>query len=131
MTGLVLDTSVLIADEQGRGLSPLPDRPVAVSVVTLAELELGVHLAGDAETRARRLETLHRVRDRFLGLPIDEDVSSSFAALTADVRQRGRAAPVQDTWIAATALANDAAVCTQDAGFEIFDGVLGLEVLRV
>lgn len=49
----VLHTSVFIADEQGRALRTdlLPDDG-AVCVVTLAELELGVHLADSAEIRA-------------------------------------------------------------------------------
>jgi len=38
---------------------------------------------------------------------------------------------VQDTWVAATALAHDAAVCTQDDGLARLDGVHGLEVLLV
>jgi predicted nucleic acid-binding protein len=55
----LLDTSVFIAGEQGRELatSRLPDE-AAVSVVTLAELELGVHLARSEDARARRLRTL-------------------------------------------------------------------------
>jgi predicted nucleic acid-binding protein len=40
--GAILDTSVFVTAEQGRAIvRPLPDR-VSVSVVTLAELELGV-----------------------------------------------------------------------------------------
>jgi predicted nucleic acid-binding protein len=42
----LLDTSVFIAVEQGRPLASerLPDE-AAISVITLAELELGVHRA--------------------------------------------------------------------------------------
>ncbi len=48
----ILDTSIFVAGEQGRELRrTLPDE-VAVSVVTLAELELGVLAAGDPEARA-------------------------------------------------------------------------------
>lgn len=51
----ILDTSIFVAVEQGRPLARrLPDQ-VGVSVVTLAELELGVLMAKDAESRATRL----------------------------------------------------------------------------
>jgi predicted nucleic acid-binding protein len=128
---LILDTSVFIAEEQGRPLRQRPEGEAAVSIITLAELELGVHMATDAVTRARRLTTLARVRETFVGLGIGDQTASAFAALSADLLQRGLSAPVQDTWVAATALAHDAAVCTQDDGFARLDGVHGLEVLRV
>ncbi len=127
MTSAILDTSVFIAEEQGRPLAQLPDQ-VGTSVVTLAELELGVLLATDARTRARRLATVTRARELMAPLPIDERVASAFAALVAELRQEGQRLAVQDAWIAATAIAHEAAVCTQD---EDFDGVPGLRVLRV
>ena len=123
----MLDTSVFIADEQERPLGPLPDE-VAVSVVTLAELELGVLVAADAASRARRLATLTRAREQVAALPVDDRVASAFAALVAELRQEGRHMAVQDAWIAATALAHHAAICTQD---DDFDAAPGLEVLRV
>lgn len=127
MSPAILDTSVFIADEQERPLAPLPDE-VAVSVVTLAELELGVLLAAEPGARARRLGTLNRVRDSLEALPVDEVVASAFAGLVAELRHGGRRLGVQDAWIAATARAHGASLCTQDDDFE---GVPGLEVLRV
>ena len=62
MTGAVLDTSIFIASEQGRPLERPLAEEVSVSVVTLAELELGVLMARDSDTRSRRLATLTRVR---------------------------------------------------------------------
>ena len=43
----LLDTSIFIARENGRALGELPDR-VAVSVVTIGELQLGVLIAATA-----------------------------------------------------------------------------------
>ncbi|MGH9090062.1 MAG: hypothetical protein ACRDZR_01575 [Acidimicrobiales bacterium] len=51
-------TSLFIAIEQDRPLSSRPPDRVAVSVVTVAELRLGVLAAEDGPTRAQRLETL-------------------------------------------------------------------------
>jgi predicted nucleic acid-binding protein len=125
----VLDTSVLIAREQGRPLAhPLPD-DVAVSVVSIAELELGVLMARDAETRGRRLRTLSEVRLVAGALPIDERTASAYARLAANVLAEGRKPRLHDTWIAATALANDAEVWTQDADFSDFAEVVA--VVRV
>jgi predicted nucleic acid-binding protein len=124
----VLDTSVFVAREQGRPLGrELPDE-VAVSVVTLAELELGVLVAGDGDTRARRLATLTRVRERTAGLPADDRVASAYARLAAGELAAGRKPRRHDTWIAATALVHNAAVWTQDAAFGSFAPV---EVVRV
>jgi predicted nucleic acid-binding protein len=116
----ILDTSVLIAREQARPLQrPLPD-DVAISVVSIAELELGVLVARDAETRGRRLRTLSEVRALAGALPIDERTASAYAQLAANVLSAGRKPRVHDTWIAATAVANGAEVWTQDADFSDF-----------
>ncbi len=125
----VLHTSVFIAEEQGRALrtEDLPDE-AAVSVVTLAELELGVHMAADENVRAGRLATLGAVRATYVSLPIDEPVTSAFAGIVASARRASRRLKVQDAWIAATAHAHGAAVYTQDADF---DGIPGLSVVRV
>jgi predicted nucleic acid-binding protein len=106
--------------EQGR---PLPER-VEVSVVTLAELELG----GEADTRAQRLATLTRVREQTAGLPADDRVASAYPRLAAGELAAGRKPRVHDTWIAATALVHGAAVWTQDADFTVFGAV---EVVHV
>jgi predicted nucleic acid-binding protein len=128
MPGAVLDTSVFIAGEQGRPLGrPLPDE-VSVSVVTLAELELGVLMARDADTRARRLATLTRVREQTAGLPADDRVASAYARLAAGALSAGRKPRIHDTWIAATALVHGAEVWTQDANFTSFAAV---DVVRV
>lgn len=57
----LLDTSVFIARERRRPLGPLPGE-LAVSVVTLGELELGVLVAVDADQRARRADALALAR---------------------------------------------------------------------
>lgn len=124
----VLDTSVFIADEQGRELatSELPEE-AAISVVTLAELELGVHMASSEDVRGRRLRTLRSMQSTYVALDVDEPVASAFAELVATARRAGRRPKVQDTWIAATARAHAAAVYTQDDDFDDLD----VDVFRV
>jgi predicted nucleic acid-binding protein len=123
MTAAILDTSVFIATEQGRPLLRQLPEEVSVSVITLAELELGVLMAGDPETRATRLATLTRVREEVAGLPADGRVASAYARLAAAELSAGRKPRVHDTWIAATALAHGADVWTQDGDFTRFSAV--------
>jgi len=115
--------SIFVAVEQGRPLRrALPDE-VSISVVTLAELELGVLVAGDHDARAQRLATLTRVREETAGLPADHRVASTYARLAAAALADGRKPRVHDTWIAATALVHGAEVWTQDADFSSFAAV--------
>ncbi len=127
MTRAVADTSVFIARESGRPLGALPQQ-VAVSVITAAELELGVLRARDGRTRAIRLATLAQVRSTYPLLPIDEAVATHFARLAAEELAAGQKIRRHDAWIAATALRHGAAVVTQDADFSSFAAV---EVIRV
>ena len=124
----LLDTSVFIADEHGRELASdrLPDE-AAISVATLAELELGVHMAASEAVRGRRLRTLQATQSTYVALQVDDAVASAFAELVATARRAGRRPKVQDTWIAATALAAAVAVYTQD---DDYDG-LAVAVVRV
>jgi predicted nucleic acid-binding protein len=124
----LLDTSVFIAAEQGRELAEelLPDES-AISTVTLAELELGVHLATAEDVRGRRLRTLRAAQATYVALPVDEAVASAFAELVAIARRAGRRPRVQDAWIAATARAHDVPVYSQDADFDD----LAVDVVRV
>jgi predicted nucleic acid-binding protein len=124
----LLDTSVLIADERGRELRTelLPDEG-AISVVTMAELQLGIHLAATDAVRGQRLRTLQAAQATYVALPADEAVASAFADLVAIARREGRRPKVQDAWIAATARAHSVAVYTQDTDFDELD----VEVIRV
>jgi predicted nucleic acid-binding protein len=128
VSSAILDTSIFVAVEQGRPLARrLPDE-VSVSVITLAELELGVLVARDPDARAQRLATFTRVREETAGLPADERVASAYARLAAGELAAGRKPRVHDTWIAATALAHGAEVWTQDDDFSSFAAV---DVVRV
>jgi predicted nucleic acid-binding protein len=123
----VIDTSVFIAVEQGRALGTLPARG-AISVVTLAELRIGVSMAPDPQAHAQRLRTFSSVERFYEPLPITVEVADAFADIVADARQRGRRPAVMDVWIAATAVVHDVPVYTQDAGF---DDLARVRVVRI
>ncbi|MHB8313626.1 MAG: PIN domain-containing protein [Candidatus Dormibacteria bacterium] len=127
----ILDTSVFIANESGRAIDAqrLPDES-AISVVTLAELQVGVLAAVDSQTRATRLATVDLARDMEV-LPAEERVALAWARLRVHLAEVGRRVNVNDLWIAATAIAQGLPVVTQDLDFDPLEGVLGLEIVRV
>jgi predicted nucleic acid-binding protein len=127
----LLDTSVFIASESGRALdvSRMPAESAA-SVITLAELQVGVLAPVDTTTRARRLTTLDLLSDIEV-IPIDENAARAWAELRVHLADRGRRVNVNDLWIAATALSRGLPVVTQDDDFDPVDGLAGLSVIRV
>ena len=127
MSRAIADTSVFVAQETGRELDDIPEE-IAVSVITAAELELGVLRATGLSARAVRLATLSRVQATYPLLPVDPEVASCFARIAAAELARGRRLRRHDTWIAATAMRHNAAVITQDSDFSSFEEV---SVIRV
>ncbi len=122
MNKAIADTSIFITQENGRELGDLPEK-LAVSVITVAELELGVLRATDGDARARRLATLSRVQSIYPLLPVRAEIASCFARIAAAQRGQGRRLRRHDTWIAATAMHHGASVLTQDADFSSFEEV--------
>ena len=114
----LLDTSVFISRETERPLGGVPDH-VAVSVVTIGELQLGVLTAADALSRARRADTLALARTAD-PIPISEAVMVSWARLVADCRAAGiqRMIKLTDALIAATAVEHGLPVVTQDDDYD-------------
>jgi predicted nucleic acid-binding protein len=126
------DTSVFIAREEGRTIGVLPER-IAVSVVTLGELELGVLNAKDAATRAQRGDTLALARQAD-PVPLTESAMSAWARLVADCCTAGISTTVKltDALIAATAIDLGLPVVTQDGNFDAMAKVHGpLAVINV
>ncbi len=127
MTTGLADTSLFIARESGRPLASEPPDELMVSTVTIGELRLGVLMATDTDIRQLRLTTL-QLASMIEPLPVDDDVASAWAGLVARLRSDGKRMPINDSWIAATAIANDLPVVTQDNDF---DGLPGLIVISI
>lgn len=122
MSGYLADTSVFIAAEQNRVLGDPPPGGARISVATLTELIVGVRRAQEGPLRTLREATLSRARS-FVPLPYDEAVAERLAELLAEARARGRRAGAMDAIVAATALAHDLAVWSQDDDFEVLAGL--------
>jgi predicted nucleic acid-binding protein len=126
----VLDTSVFIAQESGRRLdaSLVPDE-VATTVVTVAELNLGVLAAASTDVRAQRLATLDAIAD-IVAFPVDDDAARMWARLRIHLAETGSRVRINDLWIAAIAASRGLPVVTQDDDFDPLDGVAGLTVVH-
>jgi predicted nucleic acid-binding protein len=122
------DTTVFVARESERPLqvNSLPDE-IGVSVITIGELRAGVLAAADVETRDRRLATLTQAL-ALDAIPVDGAVAESWARLRLLLRDSQQQMPVNDSWIAATALALDVPVVTQD---DDYVDVPSLAVIKV
>lgn len=122
------DTSVFIGLEVARfDAGRFADYEWGVSAVTLGELRLGVLQAQNPETASRRLST-YQLAQRFEALSVDEAVSEAWALLISRLRAAGRKAPVNDSWIAATAIAYGVPVVTQHADY---DAMPDVQVIRI
>jgi predicted nucleic acid-binding protein len=124
----VFDTSIFVGRET-RGLGELGEWAPIVSVVTLAELQLGVEAAATPELVARRLKTLRSAqRAEPVGITVNEDVDVISAWVTLR-RALTRKMPTSETWIAATALALGVPVLTQDDDYDAAH--LVVEVIKI
>jgi predicted nucleic acid-binding protein len=122
------DTSIFIGLETGRfDAARFTNFEWGISAITLGELRLGVLNAQDPESASRRLST-YQLAQRFEALSVDEAVSDAWALLVSRLRAAGRKAPINDSWIAATAIAHGVPVVTQDADY---DAMPDVQVIRI
>jgi len=98
-----------------------------ISAITLGELRLGLLRAADPDSASRRLSTYLLAR-RFEALPVDEPVSDAWALLVSELRAAGRKVPINDSWVAATAIAHGIPVVTQNTDY---DAMPGVEVIKI
>ena len=131
--GLILDSSLLIADEREnfdlptwlRGRRP---EPVAASAITLSELWFGIEVETDSARRRRRRRWLERTFRRLEIVPLDAAVARVHARLWAQLSEAGRMIGPHDLIVAATALHRRWEVATFNTAE--FRHVRGLHVIQ-
>lgn len=122
------DTSVFIGLESARlDMARFADFEWGISAITLGELRLGVLQAQNPEAASRRLST-YQLAQRFEALTVDEAVSDAWALLVSRLRASGRKVPINDSWIAATAIAHQVPIVTQDSDY---DAMPDVEVIKL
>lgn len=125
---VLADTSVFIGIEAQRiDANKLTAFEWGVSAITLGELRLGVLQAATPESAARRLST-YQIAQRFEPLSVDERVSEVWALLVSQLRAAGRRVPINDSWIAATALTHCIPVVAQDTDYTGMPGVTAIQL---
>ena len=130
--GLILDSSLLIADErQGFDLPAWlrgrPPEPVAVSAITFSELWFGIDVDENAARGRRRRRWLEKTFRRLEIIPLDTHVARLHSRAWAQLSKAGQMIGPHDLIVAATALHRRWAVATFNA--REFRQVPGLKVI--
>ena len=125
--GGLLDTSTVILLVRLTDPSLLPDE-VSISVIILAELSVGPHVATSDDERVARQAHLQQGEADFDPIAFDSDAARVFGTVAAALRKSGRkpAARAFDALIAATAIAHDLPLFTGNP--HDFHGIPGLNV---
>ena len=122
------DTSVFVGFEADRfNADQFANFEWGISAITLGELRLGVLQAKDPEAASRRL-SIYQLAQRFEALTVNESVADAWALLVSRLRAAGRKVPINDSWIAATAIAHHIPIVTQDADY---DAMPDVEVIKI
>jgi tRNA(fMet)-specific endonuclease VapC len=131
--GLILDSSLLIADERRRfnlssWLRARPPEKVAVSAITLSELCFGIEADTDTARGKRRRRWLEKTFRRLEIVPLDDSVARVHARLWRQLSDAGLMIGPHDLIVAATAAYRGWAVVTFNAAE--FRHVKGLQVIK-
>ena len=117
---LLIDSSVVIELERRRltldwlATSLEADEPLGISAVTLSEMLVGVHLADTKQRREAREAFIEDVLEIAEVLDFDASAAAVHARLWARLRGAGAMIGLHDLIIAATALAHDYDVMTDN-----------------
>lgn len=130
--GLILDTSILIAEERGKFDMPgflgqwAASQPI-LTAITASELLHGVERAHDGQRRARRRQHVEQILASVGVQAFDLLQARCHARIWAELETRGQMIGAHDLLIAATGLALGHEVATLNAGE--FQRVTGLRVV--
>ena len=103
------------------------EREVVVDPIVLGEIRYGIHLLPNGKRRRRLEEWFDEGVAVIVCLPWTASTGLLWAKLLADLRAAGRAMPIKDSMIAATALIHGLTVVTRNisdfekAGVEVLD----------
>lgn len=90
------------------------DRDLAVNPIILGELEYGILLLPAGRRRSRLLEWFEAGSQRLNVIDFDASTARVWAKLLAELKRHGRAMPVKDSLIAATARQHHLIVATRN-----------------
>jgi predicted nucleic acid-binding protein len=116
-TPALVDTDVVSFLFKNHSLAPayqaiLAGRPLAVSLITLAEIEYGMEAKNWG---AARRDLMRRFLTRFTLLPPDAETARTWARIKSGCEKKGRPIAFADAWIAAAALQLNVPLVTHNA----------------
>ena len=131
--GLVLDTSALVAMERAGGyladaVTPLAEEEVAIPAIVVAELLVGVRLAGDRKRAVERQAKIDTILATVPVVDFGAEIAEAWADLFASLAKLGKRIPANDLAVAATARYLGAAVLVGPDGEAHFRRIEDLEV---
>ena len=128
MNGNLMDTNVIVRILNGD--QTLVQQLLSYDNLCTCSIVLGELLYGAAKS-ARSQENRNKAKafcSHFNLLQVDENVSDAYGSIKNELLKHGKVLPENDMWIAATALANNISVITQD---KHFSDIPGLQVIRM
>lgn len=104
-------------------------QPVALSTVSVIELEHGVWRAKDAAQAERRQKFFDDLFAAVPAYPLTFEIARRAARIDGESRRKGVSIPFQDLVIGVTALEFDYAVATRNVGhFHLIPGLTVIEI---
>ena len=116
-TPAVVDTDVISFLFKNHSLAPayqtiLAGRPLAVSLISLAEIEYGMEAKNWGNGRR---DLMHRFLTRFTPLLPDTETATLWARIKSNCEKKGRPITFADAWIAASAVQLHVPLVTHNA----------------
>lgn len=130
MNGNILDTNVIIeflnGNEKVRSqLKNISD--FAIPITVLGELLIGAEYSKIKEKDQLLYESFC---SSFPIINTTIPIARKYAEITAQLKKKGHPIPMNDVWIAASAMANGMSVVTSDNHFKFIDGLDVIEIQK-
>jgi tRNA(fMet)-specific endonuclease VapC len=95
----------------------------------LPVIVIGEYRYGLKRSRARKVlePLLDLLVNDSVVLPVDDETTFAYASIREQLRASGTPIPENDAWIAALALQHDLAIVSQDAHFDLVEGIRSLK----
>lgn len=130
--GLIIDTCILIQAERAKGSIDFNQwqeyEDAYLSAITVSELLIGVHRASTEARRLKRSAFVESIINEIPVLNFTIEIARIHAELCAYLMEQGQLIGAHDLIIAATALAHDCVLLTNN--HREFNRVPGLNVIR-
>lgn len=132
--GYLIDTCLLIDQERRRKsfmdfLGKFPDRDIAISVITAAELLHGIHRAGKQSIKLKRKAFVETILSEIPIIDFDLKIARIYSEIWAKLLAKGMMISAHDLQIASTALCYGLDLVTYNK--KDFTKVPGIKIITI